>query len=65
MRDCKNAVASNHKAIQCDNCNLWVHIRCYKINKQTYSILLNDETTWYCINCSKEMLPFSELSKED
>ena len=62
---CKHAVAKNHKAIQCDNCNLWVHIKCNKIIKQTYNILANDETSWYCIDCSKDILPFSELNQED
>ena len=39
-RICKNAVASNHKATQCDNCSLWVHIRCNKINKLTAFFLM-------------------------
>ena len=29
---CNNLVAENHKAIQCDKCQLWVHIKCSKIN---------------------------------
>ena len=48
---CENPVAKNHKAIQCDKCHLWVHIKCNKINTQTYRLLERDETTWYCISC--------------
>ena len=42
-------VAKNHKAVECDNCKLWVQIKCNKINKQTYNFLMEDGTTWYCI----------------
>ena len=51
-----------HKAIQCDKCQLWVHIKCNKINVQTYNFLIEDETTWYCISCSKDLYPFSSLN---
>ena len=33
---CNNPVAKNHKAVERDNCGLWVHIKCNKINTQTY-----------------------------
>ena len=29
---CNNHVAKNHKAAECDNCGLRVHIKCNKIN---------------------------------
>ena len=32
---CLNPVAKNHKAVKCDNCDLWIHIKCNKINVQT------------------------------
>ena len=59
---CENPVAKNHKAIQCDKCHLWVHIKCNKINTQTYSLLERDEITWYCISCSIDLFPFSSLN---
>ena len=30
-------VANNHQAIKCDKCNLWIHIKCNKINKKNIS----------------------------
>ena len=36
---CSKAVANNHQAIKYDKCNLWIHIKCDKINKQTYNYL--------------------------
>ena len=36
------------------------------INRQTYKFLLNEKNTkWFCIICSKEFLPFSNLNNEE
>ena len=58
-----NPVAKNHKAVKCDNCDLWIHIKCKKINLQTYNLLINDSTVWYCLTCSKKLFPFSSLNR--
>ena len=50
---CSKAVANNHQAIKCDRCNLWIHIKCNKINKQTYNYLKSDSSNWFCISCTK------------
>ena len=62
---CCNPVAKNHKVIHCDKCQLWVHIKCDKINVYTYNLLKEDETTWYCLSCSKDLFPFSSLTDND
>ena len=62
---CKKAVAKNHKAVECNNCKYWVHIKCNKINAQTFNILKNDEAAWYCIDCSKSFFSFSELNEKE
>ena len=59
---CSNPVGKNHHAIQCDHCDLWVHTKCNKINKQRYNFLKTDDTKWYCLNCTKELFPFSDIS---
>ena len=62
---CDNPVAKNHKAIECDNCGLWVHIKCNKINTQTYKYLQKESCAWYCISCSSKIFPFSNLNEDD
>ena len=63
---CNRSVAKNHQSVQCDACDTWVHRECNKINKQTYKLLQNEKNTkWFCIICSKEFLPFSNLSNEE
>ena len=61
---CSKAVANNHQAIKCDRCNLWIHIKCNKINKQTYNYLKSHISHWFCISCTKEFLPFSSIKDE-
>ena len=66
---CPNHVAKNHKALKCDNCDLWNHIKSNKINVQTYiyiyNSLINDNTVWYCLTCSKKLYFFSALNDND
>ena len=58
---CSKTVANNYQAIKCDKYNLWIHIKCNKINKQTYNYLKSDSSHWFCISCTKEFLPFSGI----
>ena len=60
---CSDSVTKNHKAICCDLCEIWVHTKCNKINAAIYNMLQNDETKWFCIECPKEIFPFSSLNK--
>ena len=60
---CKKPVASNHKAVCCDVCDTWVHIKCNKINTQTYNISKKEKASWSCIECSKDVFPFSKLNE--
>ena len=63
---CQKAIAKNHRAIECDNCNLWVHIKCNKINLQTYKCLqYNYSTAWYCLNCFQQTIPFSNITNKE
>ena len=58
---CEKAVAENHRAVCCDTWNIWVHIKCNKINTQTYNILKKENAFWSYIECSKGVFPFSKL----
>ena len=62
---CLKAVAKNNKAVKYGHCDLWIHIKCNKINTQTYDLLLNDNSAWYCLTCFKKFIPFSTLSKNE
>ena len=54
---CNRVFAKNHKAVQYDICDKWVHIACNNLNTYTYKKLLKDKSPWYCICCLQEELP--------
>lgn len=60
---CNKAVAKNHRALQCDNCNFWFHIKCNNISPAKYSIYLDEENneTWVCNECLYLLLPIGLL----
>ena len=50
-RICEKNGSDKDKAvqIQCDLCELWVHIKCN--NPTDYRYLQNSNKPWYCIEC--------------
>ena len=64
-KTCNNPVAKDGKAVECDNCGLWIHIKCNKINTQTYKYLQKESCAWYCFSCSTKIFPFSNLNEDD
>ena len=61
---CCKPVASNHRAVQCDVCDLWIHIKCNSISPKEYEKLMESDNQWTCIKCFNETVPFSETSNE-
>ena len=55
---CSKTAVNNHNAACCDSCDKWVHIKCNFLNKATYTKRQKDNSPWFCINCTKDQLPF-------
>ena len=63
---CNKNVNSNHHAICCDICDLWVHIKCNKLNEKDYKQFQNDDdNNFYCIKCITTIFPFNSLKDTD
>ena len=60
---CTKAVARNHRAIH--QYDIWVQIKCSKINSQTCDLLRKGNTQWFCIECSKDQFPFLKLNSNE
>ena len=59
---CGKSVAKNHRAIQCDLCDYWIHIKCNKFDKKDYDYFQKNEIeTFHCLNCKSKYIPFSTL----
>ena len=59
---CAKNVSENVKTVQCDLCELWVHIICNNLNYLDYRYLQNSNESWYCIECCCTIFPFISLS---
>lgn len=59
---CKKSVNKNHKAVYCDLCNEWVHMKCSLLDDKTYKLLQNDSNPWFCLICNSSIFPFQEES---
>ena len=62
---CEKPVTNNHQAINCDKFGLWIHIKCNKVNKQTYIYLMRENSHWYCMLCFETFLPYSVLNDNE
>ena len=62
---CKNNVNQNHRAIQWDICDRWIHLKCNFLNTKDYENLKNSEESFYCIKCIESKLAFSKLSNKE
>ena len=60
-RICEKNVSDKYKAVQCDLCELWVHIKCNNLNYLYYRYLQNSNESWYCIECRSTIFPFNSL----
>ena len=54
--------AKNHRAVQCDLCDSWIHIACNNLNLYTYRKLQKDKSPWYCICCFGRELPYGFIN---
>ncbi len=62
---CNRNVAKRMRAIQCDICNFWTHIKCDRIEPSHYEILKkSDSLHHYCKRCKEEHFPFQTLDNE-
>ena len=53
---CKKSVNSNHRALQCDICDFWVHIKCNGLSDSDYLRLQLSDEKWFCSKCTSEIL---------
>ena len=49
-------------AVQCDLCELWIHIKCNKTRCLDYRYLQNCDEFWYYKDCYSTVFPFNSLS---
>ena len=61
---CSKSVASNHRAVLCEVCYYWQHIKCAGISPSEYKLLSASEDPWVCRNCSSFQFTDSYFDSE-
>ena len=59
---CTKNVHDKDKAVLCDLCELWIHIKCNNLNYLDYRYPQNCDESWYFIECCSTVFPFNSLS---
>ena len=59
---CAKNVNDKDKAVQCDLCELWIHIRCSNLDYLDSRCLRNCGESWYCTECCCTIFSFTSLS---
>ena len=62
---CTKNVNKNHRAVLCDSCEMWIHIKCNYLNLTDYNKLKRDPLPFLCINCLNQTIPFSKLTDNE
>ena len=62
---CNININNKDRAVQCDICQFWIHIKCNKLNHIDYKYLQGSNDPWYCISCCDEIVPFGTLTNKN
>ena len=63
---CNKRIARNHRAVNCDNCSMWCHIKCASIKPSEYKIYQSlPSFSWWCPRCLWSSLPFGNETTLD
>ena len=47
----KQTKTSNQRAVQCDSCDVWYHVKCMQMSTHVYEALANSSCIWECVVC--------------
>ena len=64
---CHKNINTNHRALYCNSCGLFVHIKCNLLNNNDFLRFKKegDDVPFFCITCISENIPFSKLTKPE
>jgi exonuclease III len=60
---CKN-VNYNQKALYCDSCSKWIHLKCTTLTLNDYAQLATEPSDWFCTKCLSSLFPFNAIEDD-
>ena len=61
---CKFSVRNYHKAILCNICQNWTHLKCTPFTCEEYIALSNTNEDWFCSVCLATLFPFNHFEDD-
>ena len=58
---CVKIITKSQSSILCDLCNNWVHKKCSLLGNKDFVTYSQNNTPWFCFECTKSPLPFMAL----
>ena len=62
---CRRSVSDNHRAIECDVCYAWYHLRCTPLSLKEYNHISVTADLWFCTRCRHDIFPFTSITKSE
>ena len=67
---CHKTIGKRQRAISCDNCERWTHLKCSDMTPSIYKQMMNREFPWTCNTCRSpetagEMTDITKLTTEE
>ena len=61
---CSKSVTNFQRAMCCEICKKWQHLKCSTLDLHDYIRILNCTDDWYCTNCIIITLPFINIDDD-
>ena len=62
---CEKIISDKDDAIQCGICQVWIHLKCNKLNHIGYKFIQGSSDPWFCLYCCSSIFPFGFLTNKD
>ena len=62
---CVKVVRDDCRAIECDLCNNWYHLRCSLLTSKIYKYYCETNDLWLCSQCRLDTFPFSNINNTE
>lgn len=62
---CPKHVNDNCRAIECDVCLQWFHLKCTVLSTKEYNHLSRTNDFWMCLDCHNDTFPFNSLNHSE
>ena len=62
---CEKIISDKDDAIQCGICQVWIHLKCNKLNHIGYKFIQGSSDPWFCLYCCSSVFPFGFLTNKN